>query len=204
MIVVIDYGMGNLGSILNMLKKLRYNAVTSSDPAVVATASKLVLPGVGAFDNGMANLNRLGFIPILQDMVLQQKIPILGICLGMQLFTKNSEEGIVEGLGWLDAKTVRFRFDEKHKDLKIPHMGWNTVKAKKEGKLFENMYPESRFYFVHSYHLMCNDEPDVLATTFYGYEFVSAVQRDNIMGVQFHPEKSHKFGLKLVENFTKL
>ena len=187
MIVVIDYGMGNLGSILNMLKKIRAEAVVSSDVSVVNRAAKIVLPGVGAFDNGMENLNQRGLVSVLNDMVLNKKVPILGICLGMQLLTKSSEEGCLGGLGWLDAKTIRFRFDEKRKDLKIPHMGWNTVETKKEGRLFENMYPEPKFYFVHSYHLMCNDETNVLTTTFYGYEFASAVQKDNIIGVHFHP-----------------
>jgi len=205
MIVVIDYHMGNLGSIMNMLKKVGAKAILSSNIADVEKAEKLVLPGVGAFDTGMKNLVDLGLIPVLNHKVIESKTPILGICLGMQLLTKSSEEGDMAGLGWIDGETLRFKFDDVQgvKD-KIPHMGWNTVKITRKSHLFDDMYPEPRFYFVHSYHVRCNREEDILTKTFYGYDFVSSILRGNIAGVQFHPEKSHKFGMKLMSNFVSL
>jgi imidazole glycerol-phosphate synthase subunit HisH len=202
MIVIIDYKMGNLGSILNMLKKVGSPGIISSDPSTIGQADKLILPGVGAFDNGMKNLNELGLIPVLAGKVLEERTPVLGICLGMQLMTKSSDEGKLPGLGWIDAATVRFRHDPSTL-LKVPHMGWNTVNVRKDSVLFENMFPEPRFYFVHSYHAECRDAADVLTTTHYGYDFVSAFQRNNIMGVQYHPEKSHKFGMQLLRNFAE-
>jgi len=203
MIVTINYGMGNLGSILNMLKKIGAPAIISSDAKEIQKADKLILPGVGSFDNGMKNLDALGFIPVLQEKVLHQKTPILGICLGMQLMTKNSEEGKLPGLGWIDAETIRFKHDPSS-SLKVPHMGWNSVSIAKDSPLFKEMYPDPRFYFVHSFHAVCYKTTDVLATSHFGYDFVSAFQRDNIMGVQFHPEKSHKYGMRLLKNFAEL
>ncbi len=201
MIVIIDYGMGNIGSILNMLKKIGASGTISSNPDVIRKADKLILPGVGSFDQGMANLERLGLVPVLNKKVAAGT-PVLGICLGMQLMTKSSEEGKAAGLGWIEARTVRFRHDPSSK-LKVPHMGWNLVTQKKESALLRDMYPEPRFYFVHSYHAVCSDPQDVLTATPYGYEFTSAFQRGNIFGVQFHPEKSHKFGMKLLRNFAE-
>jgi glutamine amidotransferase len=204
MIVIIDYGMGNLGSIQNMLKKVgAVAAKISSDPKDIEQADKLILPGVGAFDTGMQRLRETGLIPLLNEKVLKAKTPTLGVCLGMQLLAKVSEEGELPGLGWLDAETIRFRFDPKQTGLKVPHMGWNTVKIQREGTLFKDMYPEARFYFVHSYHVVSHNPNDVLTLTDYGYDFVSAVQREHIMGAQFHPEKSHKFGMKLYKNFVE-
>jgi glutamine amidotransferase len=203
-IVVIDYGMGNLGSIANMFKKVGLKATVTSDPTVIEQAAKLVLPGVGAFDNGMAKLHELGLIPVLNVKVLQDKTPILGLCLGMQLFTRSSEEGALPGLGWLDAETVRFKFDQSQAGLKIPHMGWNTIQVRQPGPVFDGIDAEPRFYFVHSYHVVCRCDRDVLATTHYGYEFASAVGRENIVGMQFHPEKSHKFGMQVFRNLAEL
>jgi imidazole glycerol-phosphate synthase subunit HisH len=203
MIVVVDYGMGNLGSIGNMLKKIGAEAVISADLGVISNAQKLILPGVGAFDNGMRNLNNRGLREVLDRKVTMDKVPILGICLGMQLLSKSSEEGQLPGLGWIDAQTIRFKFAPSHPDLKIPHMGWNTIDIAKTCVLFEDMFEEPRFYFVHSYHLVTAGEDDVAAWTTHGYRFASAVVRDNIMGVQFHPEKSHKYGIKLFNNFIK-
>ena len=203
MIVVVDYGMGNLGSIMNMLKKVEAKALLSSDIAEIEKADKLILPGVGSFDAGMNNLSTLGLIPILNKKVIEDRTPMLGICLGMQLLTKRSEEGNLPGLGWIDADTVRFKFDDvQGMKNKIPHMGWNTVELVKASKLFNDMYPEPRFYFVHSYHVRCNKEEDILTKTFYGYYFISSIVAGNIAGVQFHPEKSHKFGMKLLGNFA--
>jgi glutamine amidotransferase len=200
MIVVIDYGMGNIGSILNMLKKIDAEGIVSSDPDLIKRADKLILPGVGSFDEGMKNLKASLLIPVIEDKVMKEKTPILGICLGMQLFAKKSEEGVLDGLGWIDAEVKKFNF--RNDGLKIPHMGWNTVAVLKRDEFLGDMPDPSRFYFVHSYYLVCNDKKDALLVTDYGHPFVSAVKKDNIIGVQFHPEKSHKFGMKLLENFA--
>jgi glutamine amidotransferase len=203
MIVIIDYGMGNVGSIRNMLLWIGAKACISADPEVISQADKLILPGVGAFDNGMRNLNDLGLVTLLTELVIGQKKPLLGICLGMQLLGNRSEEGSLPGLGWIDAETVRFRFDDEHAHLKIPHMGWNSVRLEKESLLFRNSNAEERFYFVHSYHMVCRERGDILTETTYGFDFVSAVERGSILGVQFHPEKSHKFGMKLMQHFVE-
>jgi len=204
MITILDYGMGNVGSIVNMLKKLRAVAVVSSTEADVRRATNLILPGVGAFDKGMTSLRERGLIEILNEKVLRQRTPVLGICLGMQLFCRSSEEGVLLGLGWLKANAVRFNFGRNHADLKIPHMGWNTVSIAKTTRLFRNVPEPARFYFVHSYHVVCEDPRDILTTTVYGAPFASSVERDNIIGVQFHPEKSHRFGLQVMSNFLGL
>jgi glutamine amidotransferase len=203
MIVVVDYGMGNLGSIVNMFKKIGVPVEVSADPDVVVGASKLVLPGVGAFDAGMSQIEARGLRPVLARKVLDERVPILGICLGTQLMTKSSEEGTSQGLGWIDAETVRFRFPNEA-GLRVPHMGWNEIQRAKNSLLLSDLDASARFYFVHSYHLVCQEKTDVLMTAAYGYEFVAAVERGNIAGVQFHPEKSHRFGLQLLRNFTHL
>lgn len=203
MIVIIDYGLGNLGSIVNMLKKIGAPVTLSSDASVIEKADKLILPGVGAFDHGMRNLTALRLVPVLHRKVIEEKTPILGLCLGMQLFTRSSEEGRLPGLGWLDAATVRFRFDQTQAKLRVPHMGWNFIKICQAHPIFEGLYEEARFYFVHSFHVLCHDEQDVLAKTEYGYAFPSVIGRENIVGTQFHPEKSHKFGMKLLKNFVE-
>lgn len=204
MLVIIDCGMGNLGSVANMLKKVGAEAIISSNISDIEKAEKLILPGMGAFDYGMKKLGDLRLIPVLNHKVIERGTPILGICLGMQLFTNSSEEGSLPGLGWVNAETVRFRFDNIQGKNRIPHMGWNTVKIVKRSPLFDDFDSEPRFYFVHSYHVRCRDEDDILTETFYGYEFASSIWRGNIVGVQFHPEKSHKFGMKLLRNFVYL
>jgi imidazole glycerol-phosphate synthase subunit HisH len=204
MILILDYGMGNLGSIANMLKRVGAKDVKiSSNSSEIEQADKLILPGVGAFDTGMQRLRETRMIGLLNEKVLNAQTPTLGVCLGMQLMTKISEEGELPGLGWIDAETIRFRFDSKRTGLKIPHMGWNTVNIQREGTLFKDMYHDARFYFVHSFHVIAHKAEDVLATTEYGYEFASAIQQDHIMAAQFHPEKSHKFGMKLYQNFVE-
>jgi len=203
MIVIIDYGVGNIGSIANMIKKAGGECVVSSEISVIAEATKLILPGVGAFDNGMRNLAEMNLLEVLNKKVLQDKTPILGICLGMQLFTHGSEEGSLPGLGWLDAHCYKFAFDTSLKNLRIPHMGWNDVAIKKNDLLFKDMWPDASFYFVHSYYLKCKHPEDIAATTFFGFEFASTVQVQNICATQFHPEKSHKYGLKLIQNFVE-
>lgn len=200
MITIVDYGTGNLGSIRNMLKKIGADSLVSSDPADVRRADKLVLPGVGAFDAGMVNLERAGLIPVLEERVRRAAVPTLGICLGMQLMTRRSEEGERPGLGWIDAEGVRFL---AHDSLKVPHMGWNLAYPACEDPLTLDLPNEPRFYFVHSYFVRCVNQDDVLMTTLYGEPFHSAFRHENIWGVQFHPEKSHRFGMHLLRNFAE-
>lgn len=203
MIAIVDYGMGNLGSISNMLRKVGAACAISSDPAVIESADKLILPGVGAFDGGMRSLAERGLIQVLDTQVLAHKKPVLGLCLGMQLFGQRSEEGNLKGLGWVDLQTIRFRFDDANARLKIPHMGWNTLQIRRPHALLNDLDLDARFYFVHSYHVVCADHENVMAETNYGYNFASVVGRDNILGAQFHPEKSHKFGMILLRNFAE-
>jgi glutamine amidotransferase len=202
MICIIDYGLGNLGSIKNMLKKIGVPSIISSSPDEILAAGKLILPGVGAFDAGMRNLNDSGLIPVLEEKVKNQRTPILGICLGMQLMTRSSEEGQLPGLGWIDAHTRLFAFPEDQK-LPVPHMGWNEVTAEKPDLLTRNMDSEARFYFVHSYRVVCADASDELYSAQYGLKFTAAFARENIRGVQFHPEKSHKFGMALLRSYAE-
>lgn len=203
MIVIVDYGLGNLASVLNMFKKIGVKDVmVSGDSTVIETANKILLPGVGAFDAGMENLERSGLIPLLNKKALVEKIPILGICLGMQLLTNSSEEGKKKGLGWIDAETVKFNLSPALK-LKIPHMGWNYIDVKKENPLIDNK-SRNRFYFVHSYFVKCNNESQSLATSNFGTDFTCMVNKENIYGAQFHPEKSLKFGMKMLENFSRI
>jgi imidazole glycerol-phosphate synthase subunit HisH len=203
MIVIVDYGMGNLRSIQNKIERLDENVIISSKPEDIERANRLILPGVGAFDAAMGNLRRLGMIPVLDKKVLRDHVPTLGICLGMQLFSKFGEEGNVDGLGWIDARTVKFDFGGNGHGLKIPHMGWNSIAVRKPSQVLDGIDPNANFYFVHSYHVRCNDSADVLATTNYGLDFASMVQHDNIIGAQFHPEKSHFHGVHLLENFAR-
>ncbi|MBL7737419.1 MAG: imidazole glycerol phosphate synthase subunit HisH [Chitinophagaceae bacterium] len=203
MITIIDYGMGNLGSIQNMFKRIGAASEITGDTEKIASASKLLLPGVGAFDAAMTRIAESGILEILNKKVLEDKTPVLGICLGMQLLTRSSEEGKLPGLGWVNAKTVRFNFPQDP-SLKVPHMGWNRVEQVNKSPLTRDLPEEPRFYFVHSYYVLADDAADVLMTTHYGLDFHSVIQRNNIYGAQFHPEKSHKFGMKLLENFSRL
>ena len=203
-IVVVDYGVGNLGSIVNMLKKIGFKAKIASNIESLEEADKLILPGVGAFDAGMKKLRETGLIPTLNKLVLEKKIPALGLCMGMQMMTQKSTEGVEAGLGWFDAETIRFSFAPEKAHLKIPHMGWNTISPRRDHLLFTDFEEEARFYFVHSYHIICHDESLTLAETEHGYFFPSIIQKENIIGAQFHPEKSHKFGMKLLKNFAEL
>ena len=201
MITIVDYGMGNLGSIRNMLKKIGVDSEVTSDAVRIAAATKLILPGVGAYDAGIENLERSGLIPVLGERVLVAGVPILGICLGMQLMTLGSTEGTRKGLGWIDAQSLKFQATEV--GLKVPHMGWNLVRPMREAALVDALPEDPRFYFVHSYYIRCEQPEDVLLTTTYGEPFHSGFHRGNVWGVQFHPEKSHKFGMHLLRNFAE-
>ena len=204
MITIIDFGMGNLRSIQHKLEKAGVSAEISSDLSKIEESTKLILPGVGHFSTGMRNLEAYNLIGTLNKKVLEDKVPILGICLGMQLFTKSSEEGHCKGLGWISAETMRFSFDPSKEKIRIPHVGWNTVDIKSQTSLFENVDILSRFYFTHSYYVQCEEAQDVVATTHYGHDFVSVMHKDNIFGTQFHPEKSHHNGFEIIKNFSML
>ncbi|MEQ9278748.1 MAG: imidazole glycerol phosphate synthase subunit HisH [Balneola sp.] len=203
MIVIIDYHMGNLHSVRKAFKRIGVETKISSNIEDIKNAKKLVLPGVGNFKHGMFKLNELGLIDILNQEVLNNKKPILGICLGMQLFTSFSEEGNVKGLCWIDATSKKFDFSKNTIKAKIPHMGWNTVLKSRESNLLKGINEENFFYFVHSYYVSTNKANEKLAVTKYKIEFTSIVEKENIMGVQFHPEKSHDSGLNLLKNFSK-
>lgn len=203
MISIINYGLGNLGSIMNMFKYLGVDAQIIDSPKQIAIAYKLLLPGVGAFDAGMEQLQAGGWIEPLSAAVQQDKKTILGICLGMQLMTEGSEEGQKPGLGWIKGKAKKFVLPAESK-LKIPHMGWTDVEVMKDSSLFAPSEAENRFYFVHSYFVDTADASDVLLQSDYGIKFTSGFQRQNITGVQFHPEKSHTYGKKFLGNFAKL
>ena len=200
MVVIVNYGSGNIGSVANIIKKAGATALVSSDAADIERATRLILPGIGAFDTCMGNLNASGLIPALRERVVNAGIPLLGICVGMQMLMGGSEEGVLPGLGWIAGRTRRF-LHTTDAALRVPHMGWNDVVVKRAAPLFAGLESAARFYFVHSYHVQCERAEDVLGETVYGYPFASAVQSGNISGVQFHPEKSHKFGLALIRNF---
>lgn len=203
-ITIIDYGVGNLGSIQNMLKKLGAESVVASDIASVERATKLILPGVGSFDAGMAQLNASGLRSALDAAVLERKLPVAGICLGMQIMTEGSEEGQLPGLGWVRANTTRFCPAPGGETMKVPHMGWNVVTKAKHSPVLDFLEGESRFYFVHSYHVRCFNREDTLLTAQYGsITFDAAFERGNVLGFQFHPEKSHRFGMALLQGFLE-
>lgn len=204
MISIIDYGVANLGSMLNMLGKIGTRAELISTPEQVRLAEKIILPGVGAFDHGMSVLNERGLVQPLKDKANEAKIPILGVCLGMQMLGLGSEEGQLNGLGLIDAYCRRFSFSREC-EQKVPHMGWSKLTPyKHESKLLEGLEPNARFYFVHSYHLVCANRMDVLASASHGIEFTAMVERGNVFGAQFHPEKSHRFGMALLRKFAEM
>ena len=202
-IVIVDYGMGNLNSIKKKLSRLKIDSIVTSDPSVIQYSDKIILPGVGHFGKAMESLNRLNLIEVLNQEVLLKQKPILGICLGMQLMAKSSEEGNVAGLGWFDAEVVKFNVKDSLK-YKVPHTGWNQISITKKSKLMENIPDLSEFYFVHSFHFKSKVVADILNETEYEYQFVSAIEKENIYGVQYHPEKSHDVGELLLKNFINL
>lgn len=204
MIAIVDYDVGNVGSVVNMFRKLGVPAKLTRAPAELSEASGLLLPGVGAFDQGMRRLHQYGLVSALHDLVVGKRKPILGICLGMQLMAKGSEEGTSPGLGWIDTTVRLFQRDASRPYLRVPHMGWNFVRPRQPVNPLLAALPEpARFYFVHSYHFPA-DLPCTVATTDYLARFTSVLAQGNIWGCQFHPEKSHRFGLSLLANFGRL
>lgn len=201
MIAIIDYGLGNLGSIQNMLRVIGEKSTIARNHIDINNADGIILPGVGAFDAGMKKMMESGLDETVRKQAEKGK-PILGICLGMQLLGRRSEEGKVQGLSLIPFECQRFRFEDT--GLKIPHMGWDIVAFRNKHSILDGLYGQQRYYFVHSYHAICDNPENVLMTCDYGYEFAAAVVKDNIIGVQFHPEKSHDFGLSLLSNFVKI
>lgn len=203
-IVIIDYKMGNLRSVEKAFKKASSDVIITNDPEIIKSAQKIVLPGVGAFKDGMKHLEELNLIELLNDEIITKKKPFLGICLGMQLVSKKSyENSETDGLGWVDAEVIKFDYSDSEEKLKVPHVGWNNVSYQNENILFNEVPNNSDFYFVHSYHFKTNEDV-VSSTTDYGFDFVSSINKDNIFAFQFHPEKSQTVGLKLIENFVNL
>ena len=199
MIEIIDYGLGNIDAFYNIYKRLNIDVEVARDKDTLLRADKIILPGVGAFDYAIECLNLSGMRQTLEDLVLKDKVPVMGICVGMQIMAKCSEEGVAEGLGWFDAEVLKF--DDK--SLLVPEMGWNSVEHN-DNVIFEGMDEHPRFYFLHSYYFKCHNDGDVIGTSDYGSTFASAVNSGNIYGIQFHPEKSHSNGVRLLENFAKL
>ena len=202
MIAVIDYGMGNVSSIVNMLKKIGFKATLAGDADAIRSADKIILPGVGSFDAGMKKLHDSGMVEAIQHHALDEGKPLLGICLGMQMLGRSSEEGKSDGLSLIPFDNKRFTLPGS--PLKIPHMGWDiTTTVLEDDPMVENLEINQRYYFVHSYHAVCDKEENVLMICDYGYPFTAAVKNQKIYGVQFHPEKSHRFGMALLENFAR-
>lgn len=202
MITILDLGIGNTGSLLNMFRKIGERATVTTDPAAILSADRVVLPGVGAFGRGVEKLAECGARDALVEFATAKGNPVLGICLGMQLLSRGSEEGEGEGLSLIPARTIRLEVPAETR-LRIPHMGWNSVTRARPHPLFENMTEDAKYYFVHSYQVVCDDPDVVIAETEYGKPFVSGVACGNVMGVQFHPEKSHRFGMQLLQNFAR-
>jgi glutamine amidotransferase len=203
LVIIVDYGMGNMQSIRKQLTRLGVESIVTSDPSEILRANKIILPGVGHFGKAMDNLTNLGLVEVLSETVLHDKTPVLGICLGMQLMAKFSEEGGVDGLGWIDGVVTKFRIKDTLR-YKVPCMGWNTISKKKDSKLLSGIDKDSEYYFMHGFHLIAQNIDDILAETIYNYCYTSAVERENIYGVQFHPEKSHDSGFKLIQNFVEM
>ncbi len=202
-LLILDYGMGNIFSIEKKIKFLGYRPIISNTKEDILNADKIILPGVGHFSNAMEYLKKLDLIQALNEKVLVKKTPVLGICLGMQLMALYSEEGKSNGLGWIDATVKKFSITDKL-NFKVPQMGWNIISINKKSDLMRDIPDKSELYFIHSFYMECNNKEDILNTTSYETEFVSAIQKDNIFGVQYHPEKSYEIGEKIFKNFIKI
>jgi glutamine amidotransferase len=208
MISIVDYGLGNVQAFLNVYKRLNIEASPAANAGELASATKVVLPGVGAFDHAMERLERSGMRETLDDLVLNKQVPVLGVCVGMQILADGSDEGKREGLNWIPGRVRHLSALGAAENLRLPHMGWNDVAPTNANPLFHKLEADARFYFLHSYYFECQEEGDVAATSSYGADFSCAVrgsaERANIFGVQFHPEKSHHFGTQLLQNFAEL
>ena len=204
MITIIDYGLGNIRAFVNVYERLNIKTKVAHNANEIKGATKIILPGVGAFDYAMKQLNASGMRDELDNKVLGEKIPVIGICVGMQILANSSEEGILPGLGWIDGEVKLFDTSKiKHK-TRLPHMGWNNINPVNGHNLLNGLDSQSRFYFLHSYYFVCHNENEIISTTEYGISYASAVNRENIFGIQFHPEKSHSNGIQLLHNFAKL
>lgn len=204
MITIIDYGLGNVLAFVNVYNRVNIPVKVAKSAAELAGATRLILPGVGSFDHAMEQFDRSGMRGPVEELVTQQGMPVLGICVGMQMLAKSSDEGQLPGLGWIDGKVRKFDQNNMPKGTNLPHMGWNDVKPTASGGLFKGLEQDARFYFLHSYYFECAQQSDALALTDYGPAFSCAVRRDNVYGVQFHPEKSHHFGSQLLSNFAEV
>ena len=204
MICIIDYGLGNLDAFFNIYKKLNIQTKFAKNCDDLVDVDKIILPGVGAFDHAMELLNASGMRDKLDQLVLVDKIPVIGICVGMQILGKSSEEGKLDGLGWIDGIVKKIDVSLIEHDTKLPHMGWNNINILQNDPLFNNLEFDALFYFLHSYYFECHDKKDILARSKYGNDFSCAINRRNIYGVQFHPEKSHSYGVTLLKNFANL
>lgn len=204
MITIVNYGLGNIKAIQNVYSKLSIPVRVVSDIKEFGDIEKLILPGVGAFDYAMGKLKSSGMYEKINELVVEKEIPVIGICVGMQMMTKSSDEGVLPGLGWVDATVKKFDSTKMNGKIQLPHMGWNDVESTTENPLFDGLHKDAKFYFLHSYYIDCNIGKQIIATSNYADNFVCAFNFKNIYGVQFHPEKSHHFGVKLLENFAKL
>ena len=204
MIAIINYGLGNIKAFANVYKNLNIPFTIASRFSELKYATKLILPGVGAFDHAMELLNNSGMRNELEDSVLNNKIPVLGICVGMQILANISQEGKLNGLGWIEGEVIKFSPIIDDKSMIIPHMGWNNVKQLKKNNLLNGIDENARFYFLHSYYFQCKDNENCVAVTDYGTQFACVVNSKNIWGVQFHPEKSHQWGIQVLKNFAEL
>lgn len=204
MITIIDYGLGNIRAFTNVYDRLNIKTKIARSAQEIKGATKIILPGVGAFDYAMSQLNASGMRDELEIQVIRKKIPVIGICVGMQMLAKSSEEGILPGLGWIDGNVKLFDVSSIPYKTQLPHMGWNTIEPTNNNALFNGFNNQSRFYFLHSYYFVCNNSADIISNTAYGIMYSSAINSGNIYGIQFHPEKSHSNGVQLLHNFANL